>query len=297
LNIKGIDTVKCIKCEECIKECPAHLFYAPLIKVGEEKKVVFSDEFNFCILCGHCIAVCPTDAIVYENEENALEFETIKDASQLISYETLQKFLRSRRSIRRYKNEQVSKSDLDRVLDAMRYAPTAMNAQAWRFLIISDPARITLLRNAVIYDFIKMRSLIKIGRLFRFLLPKTLRKVLNDPRTKMRFDYYISSAKSGKDLIFHNAPSLIFVYSPRYGNMAPADAAIAFAYGMLAAHSIGLGTCWIGYAHGLMMKSKKLNRLFQIPKNMTVHGVLTIGYPKVRYYRVPPRNKIRSKSS
>lgn len=50
----------------------------------------------------------------------------------------LQDALLNRRSIRKYKDQKISKDDLNSILKAAMYAPTAMNLQAWQFILIDD---------------------------------------------------------------------------------------------------------------------------------------------------------------
>ena len=70
MKIIGIDEEKCIQCKECIRDCPSKLFFE--IENPEKDKgfeVIFEDKFNACILCGHCLAVCPTNAVKSEELE------------------------------------------------------------------------------------------------------------------------------------------------------------------------------------------------------------------------------------
>lgn len=46
--------------------------------------------------------------------------------------------IRTRRSIRKYTNEPVSQADIETLLQAAMQAPTATNAQTWRFVVITD---------------------------------------------------------------------------------------------------------------------------------------------------------------
>ena len=48
--------------------------------------------------------------------------------------------IETRQSIRRYRPDAVSDEVLNRVLDAMRLAPSAGNLQPWRFIVVRDPA-------------------------------------------------------------------------------------------------------------------------------------------------------------
>jgi len=71
------------------------------------------------------------------------------------------------------------------------------------------------------------------------------------------------------------------------------NATIALTYGMLSAQTLGLGTCWIGLAHGVLTSNKEVReKIAGIHGN--VWGVIIIGYPSQIYYRVPPRPDIKT---
>ena len=75
--------------------------------------------------------------------------------------------------------------------------------------------------------------------------------------------------------------------------MSANDAGIAFTYGMLAAQSLGLGTCWIGFAQEALHRKKRLRNHFGIPKGFKPWGVLALGEPAISYQRAPPRKPLR----
>ena len=50
----------------------------------------------------------------------------------------IQEALLNRRSIRKYKNQKINKEDIDKILKAAMYAPSAMNLQAWHYIVIDD---------------------------------------------------------------------------------------------------------------------------------------------------------------
>ena len=99
--------------------------------------------------------------------------------------------------------------------------------------------------------------------------------------------------KLGIDPIFFGAPHIIILYYPPNVGFSGYNTAIAITYGMLAAESLGLGTCWIGMAQGVIVMNKQLRELIGIQGN--VAGVVTIGYPDVKYYRFPPRAPLKVK--
>ena len=71
------------------------------------------------------------------------------------------------------------------------------------------------------------------------------------------------------------------------------NSGIALTYGMLAAETLGLGSCWIGVAQGVLSSNDELKELIGIKG--TVSGVISIGYPKVKYYRFPDRPSLKVK--
>ena len=294
MKIIGIIKEKCITCLECVKICPVSLYFKPPTKVGDKRDVIFSDPYNSCIMCGHCISICPTNAIVFEDAERPVEFEGAKKPSSLINYMDLMKILRIRRSIRRFKSDPVPKEDIEAILEAMRYAPSAMNAQSWEYLVITDPQEIEKLRQCVIKMMKIARKALKLAKILKLFLSKKLKKLVTDPTTKISLDKFLERTKQGEDRIFYNAPIVIITYSALSGSkmMNANDAGIALTYGMLIAQTRELGTCWIGFAQEALNRFKKNKKMFKIPKKKMVKGVLILGYPAVNYLRVPPRKKI-----
>lgn len=285
---------ECIKCEECIKECPAHLFFKkePAEGATEAKEVCFEDPNNLCILCGHCLAVCPTNAVTAKEIEGLYEFPEAKDPSKIASYETILKMLRARRSIRRFQKRPIPQDQIELVLQAMRYAPSASNAQNWNYIVITDPEKIQYFGGQVTKIFYLLRKILKLKHLVRLFVSGTTKQLLLDPKTIISVDRHISGFEAGQDLIFYDAPCVILSHAPAYGSQAGVDAGIAFTYGMLAAQSLGLGTCWNGYAQEAVKHDGKLRKWLQIPKGRNCYGVIILGYPAVKFQRAPPRKEL-----
>ncbi len=57
------------------------------------------------------------------------------------------KFLKIRRSIRVYQNKKIPKEQLEKIVDAARFAPTARNIQPWEFVVITDKNKLIELAN------------------------------------------------------------------------------------------------------------------------------------------------------
>ena len=116
--------------------------------------------------------------------------------------------IRTRRSVRKYKNDPVPEEVLARVLEAVRLAPSAKNLQPWKFIVVRDRA--------------------------------TKRKL-----AKAAFDQYFMS---DADVVIAACgfPEKAFPRQGRYMNSWPIDVTIAFEHLILQAEEEGLGTCWIG---------------------------------------------------
>ena len=96
--------------------------------------------------------------------------------------------------------------------------------------------------------------------------------------------------------IYYDAPHVIFVYTPFYfelGSLSGNQIRNIITYGRLAAHALGLGTCWNGYTQIAMGSNSKIKRLAGISGKSI--GVITIGYPDLTFYRCPPRSQKRVK--
>ena len=145
MSILGIDYQKCNVCRLCIKECRFFLLD------DTENKVLFEDLDNMCSLCGHCIAVCPQDAIIYENfGDEAFTFKGIENLDTIVPFDNLYKFLRAHRSIRHYKKQKVPTEILKKVVDLMQYAPTGSNLRYEKYAVVSDQEKLKSISDMVI---------------------------------------------------------------------------------------------------------------------------------------------------
>ncbi len=108
----------CIGCGQCVNVCiRGHL------QVLEDKRVHEVDSGYTCFRCGHCSSVCPTNAIHLIGSEYG---ERIDECP--VPPESLESLLRQRRS-RRWFDRKCTKEEIDRLMSAIRYAPTAENSQ------------------------------------------------------------------------------------------------------------------------------------------------------------------------
>ena len=262
MNLITVNEEKCTKCELCIKECPLDV-----LKMGENGPVEI--ENTNCSACGHCVAICPNAAIDNKRTPLAGQIE-LKDFPKLTEQQS-EYFLRSRRSIRNYKAESVSRDKLTKLIDIARLAPTASNSQGISFVVVEN------------------------RQLLEQALEITIQMIENSPLRSLVEEAIKSYREDGYDSIFRGAPNLIIA---TYGNDFPNgrdNAVSCLTYLELHAPSLGLGSCWAGiFEHCIAIENSPLLKLFNIPQDKKVVGAVMVGYPKYSYKRLVDRKPLNA---
>ncbi len=292
LKIEKVNPEICIKCKKCIDICLVKLFSVKKDEKGN-KRIIFSDPYKFCFRCGHCLSICPTNAIEYTGAEKSFEFDEIKNPEKIIAFEDLMKVIRSRRTHRCFLNKEVEKEKIEKVLEAMRYAPTASNRQRQSFIVINNREVISEFSSRIMNFFFKLESLLKIRFLIYPFVPKGVRRRLMSKKTKFKLKSYRKRTLDGEDLVFYHAPCVVVLHAPSYSQMSASDGGIALTHGMFAAQSLGLGTAWIGFAQEYLWRNKRYRKKLGIPDRNNCYGVLILGYPKYHFERAPSRRELK----
>jgi nitroreductase len=137
-----------------------------------------------------------------------------------------------RRAVRSYAKEPVTREDIQLLIDAAIHAPSAVNVQPWAFAIVQDAgtlARYAAEGKAILTDEPPSVEVVESG------LPE--------------LDRLRQMAAREDFALFHDAPLMIVIYATSLDGVP--DCVLAAQNLMLAASSIGLGTCPIGLARPL----------------------------------------------
>jgi len=254
-----INKEKCTGCGLCILDCPSKV-----IELNNEKATIINKS---CLLCGHCVAICPANAFAID-EYNMSEVEDYREGQPHLKAEELMYSIKSRRSIRHYKNKSVEHEKIEKIIEAGRYTPTGSNKQNVNYIVIEKDISIIEKEGIEIY-----KRLAKIGKFIsRF--------------KKLPIDFKSLNLIEG--FLFHGAPSLIFVISPNESNATLASMSME-----LMAEAQGLGTLYVGLFTIVANKSKKIKKMLGLGKNQKIVQCLAIGYPSVKYQRTAPKKKAR----
>jgi nitroreductase len=248
-----------------------------IIELKDEKSLPnpTQDAEELCINCGHCVAVCPHWAMSLRSM-NAEQCPPVRK-DWLLNPEQVEHFLRSRRSIRAYKEQPVEREVLSKIIDIARFAPSGQNIQPVRWLVIYDSKEVWRLA-ALVIDW--MRDLLKKGA--------PLAKALHMDRVVDAWGW-----ESGVDRVCRGAPHVIVTHAPKEERTAPQACTIALAYLELAAPSFGLGACWAGYFNVAANVWPPMQEALDLPEGHASFGAMMVGHPKFRYQRLPLRNEAR----
>ena len=254
-----VDYEKCVKCGLCIENCPTKA-----LDYDDYKSPKMEKPKN-CMKCQHCLAICPVGAISIM-DKNPNDSAQIKE----INSDDILNLIQSRRSIRNYKQENVSKEIIQKLKDMLNYVPTGKNNHNLHFSFIEDIN--------VMDDFrVKVNN-----RIIEFFNKKSVQFL-----TKQfpNYEKMKNAIEKGNDVIFRGAPHLVVVSAPIDSSCPNQDGIIALSYFELYANSLGLGTCWCGYAHKMLKIFPEFIEYLQVPKNHKPIYVMLFGYKNVEYKR------------
>lgn len=160
--------------------------------------------------------------------------------------------IKERRSCRKYKAEQIKDCELDTVLEAATYAPTGMNRQAPKMVVVQDKETIETLR-------------------------RLNAEVMGNPDTDP----------------FYGAPTIVIVFSDKNVSTHLEDGSLVMGSLMLAAHAVGLGSCWIHRARQTFETEtgKALMKKWGVSDDYVGIGNCILGYADCEHPAARPRKE------
>ena len=263
----------CIKCGLCVELCPAKI----IEMTGSDVPRVETAKEKSCIRCGQCVSFCPKSCCF-------LDFQPVDDrisvdANLMPSLRSAETLLRSRRSIRSYREESLPKELMLRLLETARYAPSASNMQPVRW-IITKTREETLKIGSLVVDYFK--EVVKAAE-------------LSGEGVKGRVNvlkHVVSEWDQGRDMVFRGAPQLVVAVVPKSHTFSE-DAAIALTYLELAAHAHGVACCWAGFFTMAARNNAALQAELGVHADELIVGGQMAGYSKLPISKVlPPRKKL-----
>lgn len=173
--------------------------------------------------------------------------------------------LYERRAVRKFKNTPIDREVILQLLDAGRMAPSAMNRQPWQFYVLTDPKKIQAYSQAIMGQakFAMLRSGAK----------EAVHHIFHPASFHFRDGIEFFKAD---DPIFHAAPAVIFIASDKNSEWAPLDIGMCSQNIMLAAQSLGLATCPVGFAK--FIENTREYKELRVPDSERIHLAILVGY-------------------
>jgi nitroreductase/NAD-dependent dihydropyrimidine dehydrogenase PreA subunit len=253
-------------CISCIRACPGGLI------TKEEFPVPIPNGWDLCIDCGHCVAICPTEAM-HQRSMGPDDCEPI-DIHLIPRWDRVRQYLISRRSVRGYIRKPVEKDKILQLLDVARWAPNGANRQVIRWLVINDPAEVRRISQMTI-DWMKAVKE-KSPALYQ----------------EANLEVFVEAWDGGEDRISRGASCVIQAWAPKDERTAPPAAMISIHQIQLAAPGLGLGTTFTGSINTAAQTYPPLIEALGMPEGYIPYGTFVIGYPAEKYQRVPARKPV-----
>jgi nitroreductase len=175
--------------------------------------------------------------------------------------------IKTRRSIRKFREDIVPDELLRKIVDAATWAPSGDNAQPWVFIIIRDRQLKENIRSFLV------------DRALRYAESVEGKKELEKYESEFRFKW-IEGIKSGRyQEHVGKAPVLIAIFGDSSSPYYIHDCCVAAQNLILAAHAFGLGSCLIDPGIGDEVTGSHIRSLLKAPENFRVVFLVTIGFP------------------
>jgi nitroreductase len=168
----------------------------------------------------------------------------------------LMETIKGRRSIRKYKPDPLSEESLQKVLEAVRWAPSWANTQCWEVIVVKDPKAKSELITAIPETNPAFSSLIQAPLLL------------------------VLCGKKGVSGFYKGQPKTT------KGDWLMFDTGLAMQNLCLAAHALGLGTVIVG-----MFDHKSVEKIVGVPQDIEVVAMTPLGYPAA-VGNIPKRKEI-----
>lgn len=276
-----VKTDKCTGCGQCTRVCPALVF-----EMRDKKAVVVRGEK--CFACGHCWAVCPKEAVIQEEVVTSTILKPGRGPA--VHHDRLQLLIRERRSVRLFKDKPVSRESLLQIIDAGRYAPTGSNRQNVGYIVLPTKDKVSRFRSLV-EGFVERTF--KAARERAASSLETTKEISPMDAVLCYHGSNYEDVKSRKAasayFILPFGSAVIIAHGQSFDATSPFNCSVALYSCSLMAHSLGLGSCFIGFAQVVANRDETTRQWLGIPKENEAYAAMVLGYPAVKYRRLIER--------
>jgi nitroreductase len=232
------------------------------------------------------MAVCPTGAIeIHGREISPDDLFDLPKKENIANYEQILSLYQRRRSVRKFKHRNIEPEIIGKILNAARTAPMGLPPSDVHVMVLDSKEK----NRAFAKDFCDYLETMNwfVSGWFLALIRPFWGKA-NDEMFKgfvrPLFKVYPDKMREDKNVVNYDAPLAMYFYGSPYTD--PADPIIAATYAMIAAESLGLGTCMLGAVHPLIQNGKKARQFrekYGIKYTSREGLIVAFGYPVVHF--------------
>jgi len=275
-----IDYEHCNSCGLCVKVCKG----APLYM--EDRRVCIDQSRLFgCIACGQCVCVCPLNCITVTGRDlSADDIIDIPTKERKATYTQLFDLMLARRSVRNFKDREVERHVVENIVAAASTAPMGIPPSDVGILVFQGRDKVKAFRKDLLGALKSWKKMMS-PAMMAIMRPFIGKENYSSFKSFVipAIDIYIEMDKKGEDWFFYDAPLALYFYAAATSDLA--DPYIAATYAMLAAESLGLGSCMLGFTGYAMKYSKRLKRKYKLPNKMQPGICVIFGYPAFNYHK------------
>ncbi len=282
VNDVRIDQGTCTGCGLCGEVCPNRA----MRKDAAGRMSLRQDRVELCVRCGQCMAICPSESILVEGLDYDSDFFDLAETPG--RGHPFFELIATRRAVRSYEDRPVPRVLLEKVVEAIAFAPPSFPPIKTEIVVVQDPAvmRKSLPYMIAMYDRLVRAMDQPVARVFirRQVGRETFHSLESHVVPAMRSR--LPELKAGaEDTITRGAPAMILFHADRRAENYETDLHIALTYGFLAAHTVGLGATAIDLIPPTIERSQELRNMLSIPDGNRVVAAMILGFPRVRYRR------------
>jgi len=291
-----VDEEKCNGCGNCLKACPSNCLEIFQKKARKIPEIV-------CLSCSACVSHCERDAIemrgFYNVEKGFFKtmlyhpedgYPNVPEVEGIEGMTPVEEVIYKRRSNRIYKKDPVPDALVRRVIEAGRFAPSHGNNEPWSFIVINDREEMDKIAKM-------MDPMYRLNAAF-FYSGKTnpVTRAMLKVSSLLMTPFMDQRAQAGGKAIiqpndvFMGAPCLIVILGDKRGiSNVDLDCGICGQNMILAAHSLGLVTCYLGFLAAAAKFMPWLRSYLGVEWPYRVVTAMVLGYPRVNADRMVKR--------
>jgi ferredoxin len=263
----SVNTQRCNHCGLCVQDCPSRI----IEQTADAVPFIRPENEGNCIQCQHCLAVCPTAAVSIFGRDPDASLPLTPAA--LPKAEQMARLICARRTVRRYRDENVDPELLRHLLATVSNAPSGVNRRKLMFSVIDDKQVMQALRMRTLNGLVAADKAGKIRDSFVYL--KQAPAAYENDRT---------------DIIFRTAPHALIISAGPEAACPQEDSILAMAYFDLLAQSAGLGTVWWGLLKMVTLVLPDIKAFLGVPADHPYFYGMLFGVPAVSYPRTVQRS-------